>query len=242
MLRIHVLPALGKMALDENLAEHIIALVARMRSDGYAAGTSNRVVMILRYMYNLAAKWKVPGVTRNSTGGIELGQEAQRNRFLSREEAQRLVDAITVDENRTAADAIFLLMLTGAAHRNHPGEMGHVLCTERKLLVPLSKSGKPRWIALSTSAMSLLDSIPKLAGCDYVFPSPITGRPCLSLWFPWPRTPRRADCRTYGCTICGTRFRVFSSMRASRSTWCRRCAGTAMPAPRSAMPTSPATC
>jgi hypothetical protein len=35
-------------------------------------------------------------------------------------------------------------MLTGAAHRNHPGEMGHVLCTERKLLVPLSKSGKPR--------------------------------------------------------------------------------------------------
>ena len=124
MLRIHVLPALGKMALDENLAEHIIALVARMRSDGYAAGTSNRVVMILRYMYNLAAKWKVPGVTRNPTGGIELGQEAQRNRFLSREEAQRLVDAITVDGNRTAADAILLLMLTGAAQRNHPGEMG----------------------------------------------------------------------------------------------------------------------
>jgi len=98
------------MALDEITAEHIIALIARMRSDGYAVGTSNRVVMILRYMYNLAAKWKVPGVTRNPTGGIELGQEAQRNRFLTREEAQRLVDAITVDENRTAANAILLLM------------------------------------------------------------------------------------------------------------------------------------
>ena len=95
VLRIHVLPALGKMALDEITAEHSIALIARMRSDGYAVGTSNRVVMILRYMYNLAAKWKVPGVTRNPTGGRELGQEAQRNRFLTREEAQRLVDAIT---------------------------------------------------------------------------------------------------------------------------------------------------
>src|ERR1700751_3518302 len=144
-------------------------------------------------MYNLAAKWKVPGVATNPTRGIELGQEAQRNRFLTREEAQRLVDAITVDENRTAANAILLLMLTGA-RRNEitQAKWEHVLWTERKLLVPLSKSGKPRWIALSTSAMSLLDSIPKPAGCDYIFPSPITGRPCPSLWFPWRRIRARA--------------------------------------------------
>jgi integrase len=193
VLRIHVLPPLGKMALDEIMAEHIIALIARMRSDGYAVGTSNRVVMILRYMYNLAAKWKVPGVAANPTRGIELGQEAQRNRVLSREEAQRLVDAITIDENRTAANAILLLMLTGA-RRNEitQAKWEHVLWKERKLLVPLSKSGKPRWIALSTSAMSLLDSIPKLNGGDYVFPSPITGRPCPSLWFPWRRIRARA--------------------------------------------------
>jgi integrase len=193
VLRIHVLPPLGKMALDEITAEHVIALIARMRSDGYAVGTSNRVVMILRYMYNLAAKWKVPGVTQNPTRGIELGQEAQRNRFLSREEAQQLVDAITADENRTAANAILLLMLTGA-RRNEitQAKWEHVLWNERKLLVPLSKSGKPRWIALSTSAMSLLDSIPMLDGCDYIFPSPITGRPCPSLWFPWRRIRARA--------------------------------------------------
>jgi site-specific recombinase XerD len=58
--------------------------------------------------------------------------------------------------------------------------------------VPLSKSGKPRWIALSTSAMSLLDSISKPTGCEYIFPSPITGRPCPSLWFPWRRIRARA--------------------------------------------------
>jgi integrase len=193
VLRIHVVPALGKMALDEITAEHIVALIAGMRSDGYAVGTSNRVVMILRYMYNLAARWKVPGVPRNPTSGIELGQEAHRNRFLTRAEAQRLVDAITVDENRTAANAILLLMLTGA-RRNEvtQAKWEHVLWNERKLLVPLSKSGKPRWIALSTSAMSLLDSIPKLGGCDHIFPSPITGRPCPSLWFPWRRIRARA--------------------------------------------------
>ncbi len=57
VLRIHVLPSLGKMALDEVTAEHIIALIAGMRSDGYAIGTSS-VVMILRYMYNLARNGK----------------------------------------------------------------------------------------------------------------------------------------------------------------------------------------
>jgi len=40
--------------------------------------------------------------------------------------------------------------------------------------------------------MSLLDSISKPTGCEYIFPSPITGRPCPSLWFPWRRIRARA--------------------------------------------------
>jgi integrase len=196
--------------------------------------------MILRYLYNLAAKWKVPGGTQNPTRGSQLGQEAQCNRFLSREEAQRLVDSITVDENRTAANAILLLMLTGA-RRNEitQAKWEHVLWNERKLLVPLSKSGKPRWIALSTSAMSLLESIPKSRGCDHIFPSSITGRRSPSLWSPCGASGRVPAWRMGGC--CGTHLRVSSSTRAYRSTSCRRCLGTPMRAPHSAKPTSPAT-
>jgi integrase len=193
VLRIHVLPSLGKLALDELTAEHIIALLGRMRGDGYAAGTSNRVVMILRYLYNLAAKWKAPGVERNPTSGIEMGQEAQLSRFLTREEAQQLVAAIAADENRVAANAILLLMLTGA-RRNEVthAKWEHVLWNERKLYVPLSKSGKPRWIALCSSAMSLLGAVERIDGNDYIFPSPLTGRPSPSLWFPWRRIRARA--------------------------------------------------
>ncbi len=193
VLRIHVLPSLGKLALDEINAEHIIDLIARMQREGYAAGTSNRVVMILRYLYNLAAKWKISGVEQNPTRGIEMGREAQRNRFLSRQEAQELVAAIAADENRTAANAILLLMLTGG-RRNEitQAKWEHVLWNERKLFVPLSKSGKPRWIALSSSALALLESIPRVEGNDYIFPSPVTGRPCPSLWFPWRRIRARA--------------------------------------------------
>jgi integrase len=193
VLRIHVLPALGRMALDEITAEHIISLVGRMQEDGYAAGTSNRVIMIIRYLYNLAAKWKVPGVAANPTRGIEMGRESEKNRFLTREEAQQLVASIAADENRTAANAILLLMFTGA-RRNEvtQAKWEHVLWNERKLFVPLSKSGKPRWIALSPSALSLLQSLRQDAQGEYVFPSGVTGRPCPSLWFPWRRIRARA--------------------------------------------------
>jgi integrase len=192
VLRLHVLPALGRMRLDEISADCVVELVARMRGNGYAVGTSNRAVVILRYLYNLARKWNVPGVIVNPTTGIELGSEVQRNRFLTREEAQELVAALSADENRTAANAILLLLLTGA-RRNEitQARWENVLWNERKLLVPLSKSGKPRWIALSVAAIELLKSLPR-GDNPFVFPSPVTGRPSPSLWFPWKRIRDRA--------------------------------------------------
>ena len=135
----------------------------------------------------------MPGIASNPTTGIELGPEIQRNRYLTKEEAQVLSAAIANDENRTAANAIMLLLLTGA-RRNEitQARWEHVFWDERKLHVPISKSGKPRWISLSASAIGLLRSIPRCAGNDYIFPAPTTGRPSPSLWFPWKRIRDRA--------------------------------------------------
>jgi site-specific recombinase XerD len=192
-LRVHVIPELGRFALDEITADRIVALVTRMRRDGYASGTANRVVVMLRYLYNLAIKWKVPRISVNPTTGIELSPETQRSRFLTKEEAQSLVAAIAADDNRTAANAILLLLLTGA-RRNEitHAKWENVLWNEHKLFVPLSKSGKPRAIALNASAMALLQSFPRCDGNAYIFPSPLTGRPSPSLWFPWRRIRARA--------------------------------------------------
>jgi len=193
ILRIHALPSLGRLRLDEIGTDRIVALVGQMRNKGYAGGTSNRAVVILRYLFNLAVKWKVPGVAANPTAGVEMGSEVQRNRFLTKDETQRLVSAISADENTTAANAILLLLLTGG-RRNEitHARWEHVLWEERKLHVPLSKSGKPRWISLGEAAMSLLRSLPRDDGNDYIFPSPVTGRPSPSLWFPWDRIRQRA--------------------------------------------------
>jgi len=193
ILRIHILPTLGKLALDEIKSDAISNLVNRMREDGYASGTINRVIVILRYLYNLARKWKVAGVADNPAAGLSAGPDVQRNRFLSEEEAEALVRSINSDQNRTAARAIMLLLLTGARRNEITfAKWGYIDWKNRTLLVPKSKSGRPRVIALNQSAIALLKATPRNDGNSFIFPSPINGLPSPSLYFPWDRIRKRA--------------------------------------------------
>jgi integrase len=193
VLRVHALPLLGAQYVDQIRAEQIAALVQDMRSRGYATGTTNRVVIVLRHIYNLARKWRIPGITENVTAGINLAPDVNRERFLSIEEAQRLISSIERDENEVARKAIMLLLLTGA-RRNEVthAKWEHVDWEKKTLLVPLSKSGKPRVIALNAAAIDVLRSVKAADGSPYIFPAPTTGRPSPSLYFPWHRIRVRA--------------------------------------------------
>jgi integrase len=193
VLRIHILPKLGSLALDEIKTDAISDLINRMREDGYASGTMNRVIVILRYIYNLARKWKVPGGVENPAAGLSAGPDVQRNRFLSEEEAEALVRAIHADENQTAARSIMLLLLTGGRRNEITfAKWDYIDWKNKTLLVPKSKSGRARVIALNQSAIALLTATPRIEGNPYIFPSPVTGRPSASLFFPWDRIRERA--------------------------------------------------
>jgi integrase len=193
VLRIHILPRLGVVPVDEINGTMIAELLQQMRDKGYATGTTNRVLILLRYIFNLARKWKVPGVRENPTFGLSTAPDVQRERFLTPEETQRLIASINVDENRVAAQAILLLLLTGA-RRNEitHAKWDYIDWEKRSLLVPISKTGRPRTIALNGQALALLRAITPLPGNPYIFPSPVTGRPSASLHFPWVRIRERA--------------------------------------------------
>jgi integrase len=194
ILRIHVLPKLGALALDEIKTDAISDLINCMRADGYAPGTINRVIVILRYIYNLARRWKTPGSIDNPAAGLSAGPDVQRNRFLSKQEAEALVRSIHIDENQTAARAIMLLLLTGARRNEITfAKWDYIDWKNKTLLVPKSKSGRARAIALNQSAIALLHAAPRIDGNPFIFPSPVNGRPSASLYFPWDRIRRRAD-------------------------------------------------
>ena len=187
-LRRHVLPALGRLTLDEITNEHVAKLISDMRGDGYAAGTTNNVLMLLCRIFNLARKWKVPGAGDNPTSGLDRAPPNERQRFLTAEETDRLIASLAEDENRAAAQAIMLLLLTGARRREITlAKWEQVDWTQRVLRVPVSKSGKPRTIALNTAAMAVLKSIPRDPACPYIFPTRLIG-----VYNPWDRIRRRA--------------------------------------------------
>ena len=188
ILRIHILRKCGALRLDQISNQGIADLLSRMREAGYASGTINRVLVLLRFMFNLAKKWSVPGSADNPTAGLKTAPDVCRERFLSQEEAHRLLRALDTDENRVAATAIKLLLFTGA-RRN---EVTHakwefVDWEKRTLLVPRAKSGRPRSIHLNSAALELLRSICRTENNSFIFPSPATGRPSPSLHFPWTR-------------------------------------------------------
>lgn len=150
-------------------------------------------MVLLRYIFNLAKKWNVPGAGANPTQSMALAPDVQRQRFLTPDETQRLLAALDADDNAIAANAIKLLLLTGA-RRNEitHAKWDYVDWKRRTLLVPLAKSGKPRTIALSRAAIELLKSQPRVDDNPHIFPSPRTGRPAPSLFMPWDRIRRRA--------------------------------------------------
>ena len=188
VIRIHLLPSLGKIPLDEISNAAISDILNRMRNKGYSSGTTNRVLILVRYIFNLARKWGVPGADKNPATGLTTAPDVCRERFLSQAEVQNLFGALDRDENQTAAQAIKLLLLTGA-RRNEVthARWDYINLANRTLLVPLSKNGKPRLIYLNKAALELLRTLPRIAGNPFIFPSPVTGRPSASLHFPWVR-------------------------------------------------------
>src|SRR6516165_9660397 len=97
VLRVHILPELGRYFLDEIRPEFILAVTNKMRREAYASGTVARVIVILRYIFNLAIKWKVVPSGTNPASGIPVPADVQRSRYLSKEEAARLLASIRAD-------------------------------------------------------------------------------------------------------------------------------------------------
>jgi integrase len=193
VIRRHLLPVLGRYYLDEITTSMIVKLMTDMRAAGFANGTCNRPVIFLRYMFNLACDWGIPRLERNPAKKVQLFEEVKRERYLSGDEMRVLMEALKEDENQQAAKAIELLLLTGA-RRNEitQARWEHVNLAHKTMLVPLSKSGKPRTISLNQAAVDLIYNLPSRGESDWLFPSPRTGKPCPALYYPWERVRKKA--------------------------------------------------
>jgi integrase len=146
----------------------------------------------VRYSLKLARKWgKLPTDTSDPTASFRAAPDVERQVFLSNDQIMRLQGALAADPNQNAANAIRLLLLTGA-RRNEvlQARWENVDLVNRVLRVPLSKSNRVRHVHLNEAAIELVSALPR--NNEFLFPLDDTGRPPASLYFPWDRIRKRA--------------------------------------------------
>lgn len=193
IFRNHLIPAFGQLKLNQITRAHVSFLIQEKAKAGYRPGTVNRILANLKTALGKAVEWEVDGLDRNVARQVKALRDPPRiDRFLSQDEAERLLRAIRKSQSPMLQYIIPFLLFTGARKREAlDARWEHVNEHLRLWTIPLSKSGKPRYIPLSNEAVAVLAKARGLAGiiingpCPWLFPNPLTGKPYTSIFHPW---------------------------------------------------------
>lgn len=150
----------------------------------YAA---NRVVALVRRMFNLARTWDL-FTGENPARGIELFKEEKRDRFVKPDELPGLFKAIAQEPNRYASTAFLVLLLTGARR----GEVlsmqwADVDLKQATWRIPETKAGHPHTLPLARPVVKLLHLLPRQSGSPFVFPGRRPEAPLVNISKAWSR-------------------------------------------------------
>lgn len=199
VIRNHLVPALGNRPMGSVQAADVANLISQMKAAAYAAGTINRVLVLLSYGYRLALRWKTSGVYRNPAAETEhLKVDNRIERYLTEEETQRLLQAVRLSPNAQLGAIVAFLILTGARKREALTVRWADIDLDRRLWrISRTKSGKNRHVPLSDSALKVLlnQRVRQQAqgvASTFVFPNEHTGQPFVSVFYSWDAARRRA--------------------------------------------------
>lgn len=165
-----------------------------LREKGLAPTSCNRFLAVFK---TICVAAEVRGILKPGSspcaGVSSLKVHAQKERYLSQEEALRLMVGLE-KSNRIEALALRLLLLTGARKNEIlKARWEHVNIEQRLLTVPMSKSGKPRHLILSDAAITVINSIPQKYGVPWLFPGHGPDKPLSDLYLYWNRLRRELD-------------------------------------------------
>ncbi|MCZ6467356.1 MAG: tyrosine-type recombinase/integrase, partial [Alphaproteobacteria bacterium] len=193
LLRLHVLPALGRKKVAGITRADITGLHHAMRD---TPGAANRTLALLSKMMNLAEKWGLRLDGSNPCRHVDKYPERKMERFLSVDELGSL-GAVLAEAERTATElpsvipAVRLLMFTGARLGEILNlEWSHVDFERSCLRLPESKTGA-KVIHLNAPALEVLNGIER-DGSPWVIAGRDPNKPLVNLRKPWHRIRAKA--------------------------------------------------
>ena len=196
ILNRHILPTFKERPLADISKAEITAFIHGKIPTKLAPGTINRLLNCLKAIFTRAIEWDIGGLDKNPAHGVkQLPNNHRHERFLTPEEALRLLGAVNASPNKMLASIIAFLLLTGCRKREVlDARWENINLTLGQLTIPLSKSGAPRYVTLSAGALNVLSQVKEILGremgpaaesCAWVFANPATGRPFISIYESW---------------------------------------------------------
>ncbi|TVQ95330.1 MAG: site-specific integrase [Desulfovibrionales bacterium] len=177
----------GKKRMNEFTTQDLIAFQNALHQGGLKAGSVNRYMALVKYIFNLAERWEVidKAPTRNT---LRLENNARKERFLNENEMVLLLETLKQCASPVVPDIIEFLMLTGARRNEVLGMRWEELDTDKgHWTIPArrNKSKRNKVLPLSQQALDLLNR--RSRASDFVFPNPDTGKPLVNIYSSWDR-------------------------------------------------------
>jgi integrase len=194
LIRLYIKPELGNEKVSAVTRREIDELHQSLKDAPYQA---NRLLALLSKMFSLAISWGWRA--DNPVTGTERFQEQKRERWLSVDELGRLAKALTTHPDRRAANAILLLLLTGARRGEVLGatwdqfdlkrgvwtKPSHHTKQKKTEHVPLNADTLALLSDMRAKAIKCLGSENRLKEFPFLFPGDAEGKPLQEIKRPW---------------------------------------------------------
>ena len=145
--------------------------IAKLAKD-ISPATANIALALLRAMFNRAIDWEIFN-DKNPTANIPKYPELSRDRFLYGDELQRFLIAVSELHSTTMKDFFMILLATGARKSNVLSMRWQDINLNQAIWrVPDTKNGEPYQVALTSTALEILETRRKIELGDWVFSAP----------------------------------------------------------------------
>ncbi len=183
----HILPQWKHLPMNELTRAMITQKhISLVQDNNLSPNTANKLLKYLSHTYNLALDWETKGIEINPVAKVKLFPVTNLiERFLTKEETTRLLNAASKVDNVYIKPIIEFLILTGARKTEVLTAKWQYIDLVNKLwTIPLTKSGKVRRVPITPQLETVIQSIPR-RNTEYIFPSLLTNKPMKNFEFHW---------------------------------------------------------